>query len=49
MAPFFKFKFLITLILDLNGGQFYERILIKFWLFQKVKKSNDKIVNFTVK
>ena len=30
-----KFKFLITLKLNFNEGQFYKKN-IKFWLFQKI-------------
>ena len=48
MARFLKFKFLITLKLNFNGAQFYKRN-IKFWLFQKVEKSHNKIVKFAVK
>ena len=44
MAPFLKFKFPITLKLNLNWGQPYENI--KKWLFQRVEKSHNKIVKF---
>ena len=41
MAQFLKFKFLIILKLNFNGGQFYKNIL-NFGYFKK-------IVNFAVK
>ena len=36
MARFLKFKFLIIIKLNFNGGQFYEKN-VKFWLFQKIE------------
>ena len=46
MGRFFKFKILIALKLNINGGQCYKNI--KTWLFQKVKKSHTKIVKIEV-
>ena len=46
MPQFKKFKFLIALKLNFNGGQYDKKI--KFWLFQKVEKSHIKIVKFKV-
>ena len=45
MARLLKFKFLITLKYNFNGGQLKK---IENWLFQKVEKSHHKIVNFEV-
>ena len=49
MARFFKFKFLITLKLNFNGGQFYKKKTLNFGYFKKLKKSHNKIVKFAVK
>ena len=35
IVQFLKFKFLTTIKLNFNGGQFYKKN-IKFWLFQKI-------------
>ena len=46
-GPILKFKLLITLKLNIYGGQFIKKI--KFQLFQKVEKSHNKGVKFAVK
>ena len=38
IAQFLNIKLLITLIFNINGGQFYEKILY-FGYFKKLKKS----------
>ena len=50
MVEFLKFKFLIALQLNFNGGQFYKYLYlyIKTGLFQKVEKSHNKIVKIEV-
>ena len=41
MAQFSKFKLLFALKLNLNESQFYKKI--KFCLFQKVEKNQNKV------
>ena len=49
MARFLKFKIVITLKLNFYGGSILFKKNIKFWSFQKVGKSHNKIGKFAVK